>query len=47
MEDNMIIAKKVVDELTSLEKRLLIKYIKETMRPPQTPPKVNNIVSFK
>ena len=41
------IAKKLVDEMTMIEKRSLINYIKSTMKPPQPPqPPVNHTVNF-
>ena len=41
------ITKKLVDEMTVVEKNKLIKYIKGTMKPPMTPIQINNLVSFK
>ena len=41
------ICKRLVDEMTIDERKLLIRYIKKTMLPPAQPPKVNNLVSFK
>ena len=40
------IVKKLVDEITMEEKRILINYIKSTMKPPQQRPPVNHTVSF-
>jgi hypothetical protein len=41
------IAKKLVDEMTTTEKRSLINYIKSTMKPPQPQqPPINHIVTF-
>ena len=41
------IAKTLVDEMTMTEKRILINYIKSTMKPPQPqPPPMNPIVTF-
>ena len=40
------IAKRLVDEMTMEEKRILINYIKSTMKPPQQRPPVNHTVSF-
>jgi hypothetical protein len=41
------IAKKLVDEMTMIEKRSLINYIKSTIKPPQPhQPPVNHIVNF-
>jgi hypothetical protein len=45
--NNLDIMKKIVDEMTTLEKRLLIKYIKDTMQPPAPPIQINNLVTFK
>ncbi len=41
------ITKKLVDEMTVVEKHKLIKYIKSTMKPPLAPIQINNLVSFK
>jgi hypothetical protein len=41
------IAKKLVDEMTSQEKRVLINYLKSTMKPPQPQqPPMNHTVYF-
>ena len=40
------ITKKLIDEMTTIEKRILINYIKSTMKPPQQRPPVNHTVSF-
>jgi len=41
------IAKKLVDEMTSQEKRVLINYLKRTMKPPQPQqPPMNHTVYF-
>ena len=41
------IAKKLVDEMTSQEKRVLINYLKSTMKPPQSQqPPMNHTVYF-
>ena len=41
------IAKTLVDEMTMTEKRILINYIKSTMKPPQPQhPPMNPIVTF-
>jgi hypothetical protein len=41
------IAKKLVDEMTMEEKRVLINYIKSTMKPPhQHQPPINHTVTF-
>jgi len=41
------ITKKLVDEMTMIEKKLLINYIKSTMKPPQPhQPPVNHTVNF-
>ena len=40
------ITKKLVDEMTVAEKNKLIKYIKDSMKPPAVPIQVNNLVSF-
>ena len=41
------ITKKLVDEMTMIEKKLLINYIKTIMKPPQpSQPPVNHIVHF-
>jgi len=41
------IAKKLVDEMTSREKRVLINYLKSTMKPPQPQqPPMNHTVYF-
>ena len=41
------ICKRLVDEMTVDERKLLIRYIKKTMLPPVQPPKINNLVFFK
>ena len=41
------IIKKLVDEITVVEKQKLLKYIKGTMKPPLAPIQINNLVSFK
>ena len=41
------IAKKLVDEMTTQEKRILINYLKSTMKPPQPQqPPMNHTVYF-
>jgi hypothetical protein len=41
------IAKKLVDEMTAQEKRILINYLKSTMKPPQPQqPPMNHTVYF-
>jgi hypothetical protein len=41
------IAKKIIDEMTTIEKKILINYLKATMKPPQTPVNpVNHTVTF-
>ena len=41
------ISKKLIDEMTMKEKRILINYIKNTMKPPQPQqPPMNHIVIF-
>ena len=49
MEDttHFEIAKRLIDELTVVEKRFLIKYIKSTMTPPQAQPQaITQTVTF-
>jgi hypothetical protein len=41
------IAKKLIDEMTMTEKKILINYLKTTMKPPQPPVNpVNHTVTF-
>ena len=41
------IVKKLIDEISVVEKKMLIKYIKSTMTPPQaTQPPVSHTVTF-
>ena len=41
------IAKKLIDEMTTIEKKILINYLKSTMKPPQPQqPPMNPIVTF-
>ena len=45
--NHLEITKKLVDEMTVVEKQKLLKYIKGTMKPPLAPIQVNNLVCFK
>ena len=45
--NHLEITKKLVDEMTVVEKQKLRKYIKGTMKPPLAPIQINNLVSFK
>ena len=41
------ITKKLIDEMTTIEKKILINYLRTTMKPPQTPANpVNHTVTF-
>lgn len=45
---HMEIAKRIIDELSMVEKKFLIKYLKSTMTPPQAQPQppVSHTVTF-
>ena len=45
--NHLEIIKKLVDEMTVVEKQKLLNYIKGTMKPPLAPIQINNLVSFK